>query len=158
MLRGYQSAAPHLILWGAIYAAAYGFGFARPGEAGLAWLVLVPAGVAGDFIIARRDQPGRSGAGAFLILFATLLVFITASAAIMRPHEPRQMAAFVPLLVAACYVVLGSWTGVMLLWTGVALASLTLFGFFALPAYFLLWMAVVGGGGLVLGGFWLRQA
>jgi hypothetical protein len=40
---------------------------------------------------------------------------------------------------------------------GVVVAALTLIGFFGLPQYFLLWMAVVGGGALILGGFWLRS-
>jgi hypothetical protein len=35
---------------------------------------------------------------------------------------------------------------------------LTIVGFFVLPAIFMLWMAVVGGGALVLGGLWLRRA
>ena len=37
------------------------------------------------------------------------------------------------------------------------IAVLTLIGFFYLPVYFGLWMAVVGGGGLILGGLWLRS-
>ena len=39
---------------------------------------------------------------------------------------------------------------------GVALTALTVLGFFWVPQYFALWMAVVGGVGLILGGVWLR--
>ena len=40
----------------------------------------------------------------------------------------------------------------------VAIAVLTLVGFFWLPQLFLLWMAVVGGGALIFAGLWLRTA
>lgn len=155
MLRGYQSAAPHLILWGGIYAAAYTFGYFRPYQAGLAWAVLIPAATIGDVLIARRDH-GRINWAVFLGLFATFLAFISATALVMQPHDPRQMAAFVPLVVAAAYVVLGIGVGRRLVFTGLALGVLTLVGFLALPSIFMLWMAVVGGGALVLGGLWLR--
>jgi hypothetical protein len=155
-LRGYQSASPHLILWGCVYAAAYSFSYFRPHLAQWPWLVLVPIASVGDIIIGKRDRSGGDWT-IFPILFCTFLVFILATAAIMQPHDPNQMGAFVPLVVAACYIALGVGAGKRILYTGVALGVLTLVGFFAFPAIFLLWMAVVGGGAMVLGGLWLRQ-
>jgi hypothetical protein len=64
----------------------------------------------------------------------------------------------VPLVIAATYVGLGIAVGRRRAFTGIALGVLTLVGFFALPSIFMLWMAAVGGGALVLGGLWLRQA
>jgi hypothetical protein len=56
------------------------------------------------------------------------------------------------------YCLIGIWVrGARMLMAGMTLAALTLFGFFFLKQYFALWMAVVGGGGLVLGGFWLKS-
>jgi hypothetical protein len=161
-LRGYSLAAPHLILWGGVYFAAYTYGYFRPGQSGLVWTVAVPAAVIADFVIARRAKSAVGAAdvgktGAFASLFATFLAFITATAAIMQPNDPRQMAAFVPLVVAVAYIILGLNHGARLAWTGVALGVLTLAGYFALPGIFMLWMAVVGGGALVAGGLWLRQ-
>jgi hypothetical protein len=40
---------------------------------------------------------------------------------------------------------------------GVVIAALTLGGFFFIPRYFLLWMAAVGGGALMLAGFWMER-
>jgi hypothetical protein len=88
---------------------------------------------------------------------ATFLVFIVATSAIMQPQDPRQMAAFVPLVVAVCYVVLGLGAGSRITLAGVALGALTLVGYFAFPSIFMLWMAVVAGGTLVLSGLWLRR-
>jgi hypothetical protein len=156
LLRGYQSASPHLILWGCVYFVAYAFGYFWPSQAGLPWIVLVPIASIGDVIIGKRDRTGGDWT-IFPILFCTFLAFIIGTAFIMQPHDPKQMGAFVPLVVAACYIALGVGAGKRIMYTGVALGVLTLFGFFALPAYFLLWMAVIGGGSLVLGGLWLRQ-
>ena len=157
ILRGYRFAAPHLLLWGGVYFAAYGYGYFQPERSWLAWAVLVPAAVVGDILIDRRT-PGGLTSGVFARLFATFLALVAATAVIMRPHDPRQMAAFIPLLVAAAYIVLGMWTGRRVLLTGVSLGVLTLVGFFVLPGIFMLWMAAVGGGALVFGGLWLRQA
>ena len=157
-LRGYQSAAPHLILWGCVYFCAYTVAYVRPAWGGWAWLVLVPLASIGDGVIASRDRAKQDGKwGVVLVLFATFLAFITATGAIMQPQDPKQMAAFVPLLVAACYIVLGVGVGQRLIYTGVALGVLTLVGFFAFPAIFMLWMAAVGGGALILGGIWLGR-
>jgi hypothetical protein len=56
------------------------------------------------------------------------------------------------------YFLSGLWIGSRLAVTGLALAVLTLVGYYLFPAYFLLWMAVVGGGALILAGAWLRTA
>jgi len=158
MLRSYQSAAPHLIVWGCVYAAMYTFSYFRPHQAGITWLVIVPLVLIGDVVIARRDRGDRIDWTVVPILIATFLVFITATAVIMRPHDPRQMAAFVPLVVACVYIALGTGVGRRITFAGVALGGLTLFGYFALHPWFMLWMAAVGGGTLVLSGLWLRRA
>jgi hypothetical protein len=155
-LRRYQKAAPHLILWGCVYAVAFTVSDVRPDFAALTWLVLVPAAVAGDMLISRHGR-GTVRWDLFAGLFVLFFVFITATAWIMRPHHPNQMAAFVPLVAAAAYIVLGIAFGRRLVFTGIALGVVTLAGFFVLPSIFMLWMAVAGGGALVLGGLWLRR-
>lgn len=158
MLRGYQSAAPHLIAWGCVYAAAYAFSYLRPHQAGIAWLVIVPLVMVGDLAIARRDLGSRLDWTAWAVLSATFLVFLVATAAIMQPHDIRQMGAFVPLVVACAYVAMGTRLGPRITVAGIALGGLTLVGYFALHPWFMLWMAPVGGGTLVLSGLWLRRA
>jgi hypothetical protein len=90
----------------------------------------------------------------------TMLVFyafLFAIFAVLRPRNPVVSGAVIPLLVAAIYAVMGIWSGLRFLYIGIALAALTLGGWFWLPHYFLLWMAVVGGGSLILVGLWLRK-
>jgi hypothetical protein len=140
-LRGYQRAAPHLILWGVIYAVAYSGAYFQPDWTLLVWLVLVPSGVIGDVVISWRDRP--------------------CNWTLLRRHLPHvfrfRRSAFVPLVVAAAYAVLGMSLGQRFVFIGLALGLLTLIGFFTLSSIFMLWMAAVGGGALVLGGLWLRR-
>jgi hypothetical protein len=78
--------------------------------------------------------------------------------AILPPHSTAQGAALFPLVVALLYVVAGvSTRAARITWLGFALGALTVGGFFWLPQYFLLWMAGVGGGTLILAGAWLRR-
>jgi hypothetical protein len=159
-LRGYKLASPHLILWGIVYFAAYIYGYFHPTGAEPIWAVVVPIAAIGDFLIARRSKAGGLSVarmGTFAAIFATFLAFITATTLIMRPADPRQIAAFVPLVVGVVYILFGLGKGWRLSLTGVALGVLTMIGYFALPDSFMLWMAVVGGSALLAGGFWLRQ-
>ena len=101
LLRGYQSSGPHMILWGVIYACAYGAGYFAPSHAGQAWLVGVPLGIVGDMVIASRDR-GDGDWRVIAALAVTFFVLINATAVIMQPQDPRQMGAFIPMLVADC--------------------------------------------------------
>ena len=82
---------------------------------------------------------------------------VIATLALMGPVDGRQTAAFVPLVVATSYVLGGIWWGTRFVVAGIVLAALTLGGFFLLTEHFLLWMAVVGGAALLVGGLWLRR-
>jgi hypothetical protein len=157
-LRGYQSSAPHLIIWGVVWAVAYTVSDLAPAWSNVTWLAIVPIGIAGDIVAARADRQNDDGKGAIVgALFAIIAIFVGSTFAIMAPHDPRQIGAFIPLVVAAAYAIFGVFDGPRLLILGGALAALTLFGFFFLSAHFSLWMAAVGGGGLILGGLWLRR-
>ncbi len=157
-LRGYQSSAPHLIIWGVVWAIAYTVGDLAPAWANVTWASIVPVGIAGDIIAARADRADDTGSGVVIgALFGIIAIFVASTFAIMAPHDPRQIGAFIPLVVAGAYAILGLFDGPRMLILGGALAALTLFGFFALASHFLLWMAVVGGGSLILGGLWLRR-
>ena len=158
MLRGYQSAAPHLVLWGCVYAATYTFSYFQPSHVGLAWLIVTPLALIGDVAISWRDRPDRADLFLMPVMIAAFLAFIVATFAIMRPHDPRQTAAFVPLAVAWAYVVLGACLGWRIAFAGIALGALTVAGYFAANAWFMLWMAAVGGGTLLLSGYFLRRA
>lgn len=156
----YEKSSRHLFLWGVIWMVGYGVTYVRP-RSSLIWAVLVVIGIIGTFWISWRTRTKRSRASFGWRYAATLLavfLFIEALVAILPPKSNAQIDALFPLLIALWYAILGVWTrGTRIALLGVALGALTIGGYFWLPQYFLLWMAGVGGGALILGGFWLRR-
>jgi hypothetical protein len=171
-LRSYQYAAPQLILWGVFWVIGYGASDFAPDYAnhiwiGIAalWLLLYvfyfarsssPASAtvhnAEDARLQRRYRLRILGLG----LVACLMIFGTAL--IMQPRG-IEMAAYVPLLVAAAYLGAGFWgAGSRYIVVGLGLATLALAGYILLPQYFLLLMAIAGGGALILTGLWFLKA
>jgi hypothetical protein len=56
------------------------------------------------------------------------------------------------------YAIAGMWFGHAFVLIALGISALTLIGYFYVGgAAFLLWMAFVNGGGLLLGGFWMRR-
>jgi hypothetical protein len=157
-LYGYWRGAPHLILWGVLWMVGFGLMDVFPTHGTVIWSIVVPAGIAAG-IIAERRQDGASGGRHWHYLGAALAfaAFFFAVFAVMRPRSVDQTGAFISLVVALAYVLLGLWIGVRYVVAGVVLAVLTLAGFFLLRGHFSLWMAAVSGGALVVGGLWLRK-
>jgi hypothetical protein len=156
---GYRHASPHLIVWGIIWALGYGICWFRP-QCGIVWPALVLIGIAASTYIGWQSKP--AGAREYDWRYAStalaVFAFIAAQFAVMPPRTDAQVSAFFPILVALFYAIVGIWTrGARMLVAGVVVAALTLAGYFLLPQYFALWMAVVGGGALILGGIWLRS-
>jgi hypothetical protein len=52
----------------------------------------------------------------------------------------------------------GLWVGQAFVAIGLSIIVLTLTGYFLIGGGFDLWMAFVNGGGLVLGGLWIRRS
>jgi hypothetical protein len=170
---GYRRASPHLILWGVLWAVGYGLSEPWPQRAWSIWIVITAIGLAAGFAISLRSairhdaqadrlaDPTRRPAVARLSWILpgsvlTALAFIAATLAVMAPVTGRQISAFIPLVVAASYAVVGLWRGLRFIVAGAFIAGLTLVGFFLVPAHFALWMAGVGGGALILAGCWFR--
>ena len=86
---------------------------------------------------------------------AIIFVFVGATFAIFHVSG-MMIGVFTPLLVGAIYAGMGLWLGLRFVVTGFAITALTLGGYFYLPEHFLLWMAFVTGGGLILAGVWFR--
>jgi hypothetical protein len=156
----YRMSSPHLILWGVIWVIGYGAMAAKMNWAPL-WPALSAVGTVGSFVIGWWMTKGKSQGfdGRFASTFLAIFLFVTAVFVILPPKTDTQFGAFFPMLVALYYALIGIWTrGARILVAGMALAVLTMAGFLYLQPIFHLWMAVVGGGGLILGGLWLRSA
>jgi predicted transporter len=117
-------------------------------------------GVAGCIYLGvkGKQEASNSGAWRWLASIATIFAFYIVVLNIFQPISGQQSAALITLLVALFYVLGGIWIGARLTVTGIGMAALTLVGYYLFPAYFFFWMAVVGGGALMLAGLWLRTA
>lgn len=159
----YAHSSPFFIMWGVIWMVGYSATDFYPRYAGPLWMALTVAGFLGSVALGRyrtrMDHPGmtRNASWRFLGCFIAIACFVAATYAMFGHAGPRQQAAFIPLLMALFYVLIGLWAGTRFVITGIAVAALTLGGFFYLPAHFPLWMAAVGGGALVLAGLWMRK-
>jgi len=155
-LHGYARSSSQLLLWGVLWVIGYGLNDFFPAYSGAIWGTVVPIGMITGFAALRgagHEVGWRYGAVAL-----TLLAFFAAVFLVLWPINPRQIAALIPLSVAAAYVIAGIWRGPRYVTTGIAVAALPLAGFFLLKQHFLLWMAGVGGAALILAGIWLRRA
>lgn len=161
-VHGYEIGAPYLILWGVIWLLAYGANDLAPRALGQwAWPVLGGLGWVASMLIGMRRKRAET-AGLYWLrwlgVFLAYAVFVAGVSAIMKPTADAQVGAFVPMVVALTYALVGLFFNApRLTIAGAVIAALTLGGYFYLPSHFMLWMAVVGGGALILAGLWLRQ-
>ena len=151
-MRWYEHASPHFILWGVLWVIAYTLCDLYPRNGGLVWLVTDVVGLSASAWFARKGDH----AWQFPAVVAVLVAFFLATFAVLAPINGRQIGAFITLVFATGYALLGIWCGLRFVAAGVALAALTLGGFFLLPTHFMLWMGLVGGGALISFGLWLR--
>lgn len=160
-LKGYEHAAPYFFLWGAIWIIGYGATGMSP-RYGIIWLPLGLVGMAASFIIGLRQKRShtisqRKFGVCMGLTWWVFIAFYAATLAVLQPHTPNQSGAFPALLMSAIYAGVGIWFLPRWLWLGIGIFTATLIGYFFLAPWFSFWMAAVGGGGLVLTGFWMRK-
>ncbi len=161
-LAGYSMAGPILILWGVIWAAAYTAMGVLPVDQW--WFVWLPGDVIGIAAsIALSSRAGKKGAGKGLTWrviggMALIAVFCGALFAMVHPSDMNIYMAFPGLLTGTIYAALGLMRMTRYLWVGLVVIAASLVGFFAFPAILPYWMAVTGGGGLIVSGLLFRRA
>jgi hypothetical protein len=155
----YRVASTMLVLWGVLVALGYIITFAVPVWAGLAWTGVYVLGLAGTTVAAAWENSRAASRidlrmlAAFLLFFA--FGFLWTVGLVHLP--PRLLDVFWPTYFMLAYAIAGLWLGSAFCVIGLAIAALTLIGYFWAGPWFDLWMAVVNGGGLVLGGLWMRR-
>lgn len=167
-MRSYRYAAPFLILWGVIWAIANAITDFKPAAADRAWLIGTVVGAAVTVwlmvrIILERRRAGDSGAcqrrtgNRFVLMGITVWLYFPAMYLVLGPITGRQSNAFISLFWAFAYMFAGAWLGMRLFLIGLVTAVAITTGFLFVQQHYPLWMAVFGGGSLILGGLWLRK-
>ncbi|THD66049.1 MAG: hypothetical protein E7813_14015 [Bradyrhizobium sp.] len=155
----YHLASLMLILWGALTFAGYLVTWLSPRSAGYAWVAVYLAGIAGSIAISVSNRLRTGVRTLDYRMLAAFLLFIAFGMFCGRLGHfgPRQMGTFWPIYFMLIYTVAGLWVGRAFVAIGLGIIALTLAGYF-LIGEFDLWMAFVNGGGLILGGLWMRRS
>jgi hypothetical protein len=159
--RTYEIASQMMILWGVLVFVGNIATLLAPRHAGYIWIGVNTVGALGAIAISMFRFPGAGGKGfdarmtvAFLLFFAFGLL----CSKVFGHFGPREMGAFWPIYFMLLYCIAGLWVGGAFVVIGLGITVLTLIGYFFITGgAFLLWMAAVNGGGLILGGLWMRR-
>jgi hypothetical protein len=149
-----------IIMWGVLVFAGNLATWLSPHNAGYVWIAVYIAGIAGSFAVSAFDR-ARTGIRSFDIrmLLAHLLFFAFGffCVAVLGHFTPRQQGTFWPIYFMLAYTLVGLWVGPAFVAIGLGITALTLIGYYFVGETFPLWMAFVNGGGLILGGLWMRR-
>jgi hypothetical protein len=157
--RIYNLASQMMIMWGVLVFAGYLVTYLVPRYAFYGWTAVYVVGIAGWALLstAIQSQSGvRTFGVKFLLAFAMLFAF-GIFCCMLGQFGPRQISTFWPVYFMMMYSIAGLWFGYAFIGIGLLVSALTLIGYFYAGNAFDLWMAFVNGGGLILGGLWMRR-
>jgi CHASE2 domain-containing sensor protein len=83
-------------------------------------------------------------------------VYCLAAIAITWPLDGKQLTVLVVLFVLVGWLVMGLLLSITSIWPGLIIMALVLIGYFLLSDYFYLWMGILGGGGMIALGLYIR--
>ena len=161
-LAGYNMAGPILILWGVIWAAAYtAMGLLPMDHWWFAWLPGDVIGIIASILLSSRAAKKGAGRGLTWRVIGgmvLIVIFCCALFAMVHPSDVNIYMAFPGLLTGTIYAALGLMRMTRYLWVGAAVIVASLVGFFEFSSILPYWMAVTGGGGLIVSGLLFRRA
>jgi hypothetical protein len=146
--RIYNLASLMLIMWGALVFAGYLGSFLQPRQAGYFWISA----------FGYRKTGIRTFDFRMLIAFVLFFAFGFLCTSVLGHFTPRQMGTFWTIYFMLLYIIAGLWFGHAFVVIGLSISALALAGYFWAGDWFDLWMAFVDGGGLMLGGLWMRRS
>lgn len=149
-----------MVLWGMLVFAGNVATWLWPRYGDYIWIAVDVAGVAGMAAISVMNY-SRTRVRTFdirtLVVFVLFFAFGYFCTNVLGHFTARQQGTFWPIYFMLFYTIAGLWFGNAFVAIGVGIAVLTLFGYFFVGETFPLWMAFVNGGGLILGGLWMRR-
>ena len=156
----YNLASLMLIMWGGLVFSGNLISFFWPRGGNGIWLAIDVVGIAGSFAISALSYPKtrtRTFDFRMLAAFVLLIAFGIFTSRWLGHFTPRQMGAFWTTYFMLFYTIVGLWFGAAFVVIGLGVTVLTLLGYFFSGGWFEPYMALVNGGGLILGGLWMRR-
>lgn len=127
------------------------------------WIALSVLGSVLSSILSMRKSRGvRSPQAAATarrigLVWLLLAVYCLAAIAVAWPLAGKQVTVLIILFVLVGWLVMGLLLSFISIWPGLAIIVLVLTGYFLLPGYFYLWMGLLGGGGMIALGLYIRS-
>lgn len=161
-----------LILWGVIWMLGYSASQFAPRMAHSFWPCLVVSGTVASWICGARSQRCMQSHNGTRIGLFWLVLFAYAGLWFLLLHSEnragrlgfdfgtatgQQIGAFFATVPMFAYVVGGLWLGRFFIWLGATVTLMTLIGYSLAPDWFCLWMAITGGGSLIVAGLYIRR-
>lgn len=156
--RRYAHAGDKLIGWGLVWLVCNLCTQLAPTWGPKTWLIGVPAGILWSMMGPGLGGSGGKGSGRYALMAIAVFAFFASVLTVAGVHDQLQANVIVSLTVATVYIVVGLWAGQRFAWIGLGLGALVLIGWFGDRAHLYLWLAIGGGGALILSGLWLRRA
>ena len=124
--------------------------------------VSVIGAVVGTLLSMRRGRRVRgptAGVTAKRIatIWLVLAVYCLAAVAITWPLDGMQLTVLIVLFVMVGWLAMGLLLSFISVWPGLLIILLVLIGYFFLTDFFYLWMALLGGGGMIALGIYIRS-
>ena len=150
-----------MIVWGAIWFIGFlGSQFLEKDLQGKIWAVLVPLGIVASIVLGRLLGKQVKGRPEWKIWAFWLALFSYAGLwgqIFPKPADEMVGFLFIVTVVMFGYVIMGLWIATAFAWIGIAITALALAGYYLLPGYFPLWMALCGGGTLIGSGLYIQR-
>jgi hypothetical protein len=151
-----------LLVWGIVWLLGFLCSQFLPNQTGgYIWMGLDVLGGLFSAIIgirmSRSVHSASAPSGKRIGLFWFLL-FLLCSAAIWVswPIDGKQLAMLIILFVMTGWIAMSLLLSFASIKLGLAMTALAMIGYFLLPDYFYLWMAVLGGGGMIAASLYIR--
>jgi hypothetical protein len=153
-----------MIVWGMVWLIGFLNSQFLPNQiARYVWIGLdILGGILSAVIGVRLNRGVRSSAsttsGKRIAFFWLLLfLYIVAAVAVAMPVNGKQVAMLIILFVTVGWIAMSLLLSFGSVRWALALFALSLIGYFLLPGIFYLWMAILGGGGMIVLGLYIRS-
>jgi hypothetical protein len=129
---------------------------------GTIWVVLsILGGIVATIFGIRRGRRVRSPATAPMakrvgLFWLILVCYGIAAIAIARPTDGKQASTLVILFIMLGYLAMGMLFSFSSVWWALPITGLALVGYYVLPDIYYLWMAILGGGGMIALGLYIH--
>ena len=158
--RIYDLASQLMVMWGVLVFVGYLVTWLVPRYAVIGWIAVYVIGIGGwgAFSVINRPKSGVRSFDLKLLYALAMIIVFGVFLCIFAQFGPRQLSTFWPIYFMLFYSIAGLWFGYAFVVIGFAVSALTVIGYFYAGNAFDLWMAFVNGGGLILGGLWMRRS